>query len=513
MSDSKIERLIKSNPTRRYLAVVFLAAIGMLLVSNYWNTVPAEDAIMLFGYAKNLATEGIITYGHGTSVPVEGATDFLYMLLISAFSALGVEEFASSLILNYLGIILICYIFYRQTRSIFTALVAILLTPYFYASMLGFSAMLFSALYVLCLHLNLQGDRRLYLASLVLCLIRPDGVLWCAGTIATRLLALDKKHVLLDLKCLFGYLILPGIAYFGWRLWYFQEFLPIPFTVKATGERYFFPDTLDAIFPMIVPAVVVVLYSGDRWRVCRKLLVLFACPIIFYSSIRLEQNVGNRYLSPMFFGMLLLLEKQNEKRLTATFVFLSICLTFQTTWSTVSEIFRTKSETSRSIGQTMRNLPRGKLLSTEAGKLAFYSSWVADDSWGLNTPKFAHRLITGTDVAEGAYDLIAAHCGINLLRVRAENTSGDRTWLNQCRSLAQFLSASNYEIILVPLYKASSWLPATFDDSACAEHLIYGISPKYPAHEQLKESLLSFRGIPFDKARGFYVEDTVCRKR
>ena len=55
---------------------------GGLFALSYVYVVPAEDAVILYEYAKNLAQTGLITYGVA-SVPIEGATDFLWMVVIA----------------------------------------------------------------------------------------------------------------------------------------------------------------------------------------------------------------------------------------------------------------------------------------------------------------------------------------------------------------------------------------------------------------------------------------------
>jgi hypothetical protein len=60
----------------------------------------------------------------------------------------------------------------------------------------------------------------------------------------------------------------------------------------------------------------------------------------------------------------------------------------------------------KSLGQSSS---RGSLLSAEAGFLAYESGWVAYDAWGLNTERFARKLIQPEDVVRLRPDLIAFH--------------------------------------------------------------------------------------------------------
>ena len=501
---------------KRWGLGAMLLGLGIGFYVTYVTAPPAEDAIMLFDYSRNLATRGIITYGSGSSVPVEGATDFLYMILIAVAAKLGLSEFAAALLLNYLAILLICYLFWRISQSYFLPLIAMLATPFLYATLLGFSPILFSAIYLLSVYLTLRNDRRLYLAILFLCLLRPDGVVWSAGLLAMRLIKLEKPQLASEARYLVMWLIAPGVAYFAWRLWYFGEWLPLPFIVKSSGQRYL-GATAAYLLPILIPAVTAVACSTGRLALTRNLMLLYALPVVFYGSMRLEQNYGDRVLAPMFFGVLMLLVSQNSKAEAKLFVFLSACLTWQLTNAVFGEVHYSKNSTARPIALELQKLPRGKLLSTEAGVLAYYSQWAADDSWGLNTPRYAHHLITPSDVARGSYDLIVAHCDINLLATVTQfdwDASSTRTWVHQCEALAAFLHSSGYSIFLVPtLEDQGSSLDYSFvsPDTTCVPHLIYAVSPTYAAEAQVKDILRGLGALEYGRSAGTYVGGDVCR--
>ena len=495
-------------------SVLLLLGLGIGFYVACIHIVPAEDAVILFDYSRNLATRGVITYGTGTSTPVEGATDFLYLILITLTSKTGLSEFASALILNYLSIFLICYLFWRISDSIVLPLIALVVTPFLYATIMGFSAILFSSVYLLGLYLALRGDRRLYLAVLGLCLLRPDGVVWSAGLVATKLLETERTQLVLEFRRLVFWLIIPGLAYFAWRLWYFGEWLPLPFIVKSSGERYF-GVTVQYLLPIVVPAVATIFCVKDKLPLARQVLLLFALPIIFYSSMRLEQNIGDRFLAPMFFGMLMLLVSLHLRSVASLFLFLSVCLTWSLTSEAIDEIHYSSGTSVRPIGLELRKLPPGKLLSSEAGMLAYYSGWVAEDSWGLNTPRYAHRLITEADVAQGSYDLIMAHCDINLLGSiipPERTTSQTRTWMHQCEALATFLYSSDYRIYLLPTWGDSA-VDSNFTGpmTTCVPQLIYAVSPAYAAAPQVENILRSFGGLAYDRRAGIYLGDNLCR--
>ncbi|NOT83023.1 MAG: hypothetical protein HOP01_09965, partial [Gallionella sp.] len=232
----------------------------------YQFTIPSEDAVILFEYAKNLATKGVITYG-GADTPIEGATDFLWMLIIAAFKKIGITEFFSALLLNFVGaVILIALVKPFWARLIMV--LGLLCTPYLYSSLSGFSAIFFSAWYCWCLYLALQKKSGLYFSILILCLVRPDGVVWGAGLILLRLLDVqDQATRKKEIRNLITHLVVPGLMYFLWRAWYFAEWLPLPFLVKVAGERdliLVWSQSLVAVGATLIPALIAVAFVKNR---------------------------------------------------------------------------------------------------------------------------------------------------------------------------------------------------------------------------------------------------------
>lgn len=497
-----------------YITALVLILVGAAFALSYETTVPSEDAVILYEYAKNLATRGIITYGAGGNTPIEGATDFLYMISIAFMSKLGLSEFGSALILNYAGVILVCYLLRRSGLSTWLIAVAIVATPYVYASLLGFSAIVFSAAYLFCFYLLIKNDNRVYLAILVLCLIRPDGVIWGSGLVAVRFLNTDRALLRSELARLSKHLVVPGVVYFCWRVWYFNEWLPLPFIVKASGERNW-GYAVECMVPIFVPTVAVIVFMENRVMLAKRALVLFGVPMLFYCFMRLEQNVGDRFFAPAFFGLLMLFSIESTPRVSAGFVILSAYLSWQFTSDTFANTFyelHSRKTAIHSVGPMLQRLTPGKMLTTEAGELAYYTNWVVQDSWGLNTPKFAHNLITKADIKDGSYDLIVAHCEIGLLNSTSdpeEGRSPQRTWENQCLALTGFIRNSDYDIFLIPALDAP--LESRYGTRvACVLHFIYAVSPRYSQAAQVKRILLSLGGVPYNRVGHSYVDDLIC---
>src|SRR5260370_785727 len=87
---------------RRHWLVVEMAVIP-------YRYLPAEDAVILFQYSRNLAEHGAITFLSG-GPHVEGATDFAWMVLVAAVTKCGLTPFwfcAAANVLSLLGLALL----------------------------------------------------------------------------------------------------------------------------------------------------------------------------------------------------------------------------------------------------------------------------------------------------------------------------------------------------------------------------------------------------------------------
>jgi hypothetical protein len=493
--------------------------LALLFLLAYLYTIPAEDAVILYDYAKNLASRGVITYSVH-AMPIEGATDFLWMVVIAGLKAIGVDEFASAMVLNAIGVLLVLHAF-REPKERILVGVALLLTPYLYASLNGFSAIFFSAWYVLVLRWTLTGSRHVYLSVLVLCLIRPDGVVWGAGCLLYRAITGSGERRLGDeIRNALLFLVLPGVLYFAWRWWYFGELLPLPFLVKAAAPRdllLFYSDSVRDVLMVLLPGALAILLSSRRKRLAVEFLALFILPAAFYSAMRLEQNIGNRFLAPMFAGIAFLLaQSDTERRAFAAFLALAIVAQFKLTVVTFAELASSRQENIYGVSKDLGGL-QGRMLVTEAGRLAYYSNWFAEDSWGLDTPRYAHALITPQDVSQGRYDLIVAHCELAMLRPGTDLAHDrSRTWHNQCRSMAAAIREGPFDVYLVPFYdgitmreRVKLWMKRDAAAAPCLRHDIYAVSKQYAQAGRLESILARYGARKFDP-RLEVQEDMVC---
>ncbi|WNK21223.1 hypothetical protein P1P91_05990 [Halomonas piscis] len=207
-----------------------------------------EDAYILYIYAESLAHGNGIAYFPG-GPPAEGATDFLWMIMLAGARYLGLDVAQAAGLLNGLGLAGIVWLAMRllapADRGYHYLLAGVLVTLYMLSSQIaqaalaGFSTALYGALTaaLFCL-LYAAPSRRTWLipaVGIVLGLLRPDGVLM--GVTATLLGAVIawrqrelKPYLAAALAC-----AAVGLAYFGWRYAYFGQLLPLPLYVKSTS--------------------------------------------------------------------------------------------------------------------------------------------------------------------------------------------------------------------------------------------------------------------------------------
>jgi hypothetical protein len=493
---------------------------AVLLAVHRW-TIPAEDAVILYDYARSLSTKGVISYG-GSVAPIEGATDFLWMLLIAGMGLVGVDQFAAALCLTGLAMLGLIKGF-GTTWSRLWVLAGWLATPYLYASLSGFSAVFFGACFVLCIHLCMARHPATCAAVLLMCLIRPDGVVWGAGIVAWMgLRAWQEKGFGHFLRPLLWQLVLPGTCYFLWRAWYFSEWLPLPFLVKAAGQRdmvLFFKDSLEYVGLATVPLALVVLWRRKMNGLIQEALLLFLMPVIFYSVMRLEQNIGNRFLAPIFLGGSYWLFRRAGTSALAALVLLSVIAQFNLTAQTLVKLLNSRSENVYAISRALSQLD-GRMLITESGRLAYYSHWFAEDSWGLNTPRYAHEMIRGDMIGRAGYDLIVAHCDVTLLRPDASLIHGtERSWDNHCKEIVAHLRQGGYKIYLAPFLRPGAttdaiktWLKPgrQLVRDRCERYDIYAVSLAYPRRATVEKILMEHLAVPYDSSLELKGGDLVC---
>ncbi|MDD2236896.1 MAG: hypothetical protein PHG65_06790 [Kiritimatiellae bacterium] len=482
-------------------ALFFLVLAGLIFLAVVFPRVafPSEDAAILYTYSENLMEHGSIAY-HPSCPPAEGATDFLWMLLIALVHRAGVPAFYSANLLSAAALLGTAVLLLHLAqgvrggeegaqvsdpgagRSRLTApaaccawaLFLMLLPPYF-AAVLGFSVLFFGFFIILCVYFFVsRRSWALAAVSLATCLIRPDGVVFAGPLFLVFILS---ERVQWKSRLVAGLLgaAVPGLLYFVWRWHYFGLLFPLPFYVKSHFDRYLFLFNRDSLLTNLrfVVAVLPFLVLALRRRAGetpggvgmrrRLLLALWPVPFLFYSCMNLEQNIAFRFQYPLVLAGVapalpgLNASAKNVRRLVLSALW---CVLVLSPWYLV-EGYRTlctPTENMPRLAMNMANLPGGgRIATTEAGRLPYYSGWETMDLWGLNTPELARRVVMPEDIDRFRPDLIVLHTsgdyyGDDWRFLSAADTGAhpDRTWSNMVGNTYLAARRAGYALYMVP---------------------------------------------------------------
>ena len=297
---------------------------------------------------------------------------------------------------------------------------ALALMPQTISAVAGFSVLPFGlAIATTVLFSEEKKDRATAISAIVLCLLRPDGVVFAIPIIIRRLWRFSRESSFSAYGLLF---VLPGIVYFLWRWHYFGYFFPLPFLVKSDTHRVwhiFAPTGHELIRYLLFAAFILGAALGKQVLKPAKSSFLFAVillPALFYSAMRLDQNIFFcfYYFIPLGIAMILAMHwdslELGRGAVFAAVLFAFILLLAKVDIESVREYRLISAYWLRNERiATQLSAMRGTLLTSEAGEFAYFSRWTTYDSWGLDTPEFATHLIVPEDVTELKPDLIALH--------------------------------------------------------------------------------------------------------
>jgi hypothetical protein len=516
-----VESVSPDTPRWRWLDRSLLALLALygafvlaMLLTVPHLFLPAEDAVILYQYSQNLAHHGAITYYAG-GPHAEGATDFAWMVLIAGAIKLGADPFVLVAVVNFLSLPLLALALLRLGRARITPLRVLAiagaagLLPQILAAGAGFSVLPNALLLVLLvLAVERQQAVAASLLGLVLCLFRPDGVVFALPLLGSLLLAPTERWQ--RARVIAGLFVLPGLAYFAWRAHYFGELFPLPFLVKSDTHRAlglvvarsFLQSTKYLLFDTVL--LLPVLFRQPLTPRLRRLLVaVVLLPTLFFWAMRLDQNVGDRFFFylPLASALVIALcwtELDTARRRMALYAGIAAWLLFlRLPFLREIRTFRDyQFQDVQAIAQDLKRLPtRGSLLTTEAGLLTYGSGWVAYDAWGLNTAKFARHPIQAEDVAALRPDLIAFHPDPDdscVPRPSWPASSSTRSWKQMTHNMVR--GAAGYELWLLsygsPFYRQRQHWGYGEGDREC-----FLVKSDSPLHDGIVASLAKHHAV------------------
>lgn len=497
-----VSYLIKN---KNYL-LTFLSFFLAAVISHYYY--PHEDASILFSYSENLVETGVISYFPGGEA-AEGATDFLWMLLLSFFYYFGFDIYFSAILINLFSLIII--IKHLKNKFNLSNLVSLsvlilhLFLTHTYAAIGGFSVLFVEMILVFMITNFIEKNNlSVIFFSFVGCLTRPDFILFA---LPVNLILLIQNF---KLRIIIAYLIytILGASYFFWRYKYFQELMPLPFYVKNTWDFFNNKEWLRQIIifsPMILAISHLKLKKNLNLNLITMLLVA-VIPTLYYMNQTLYQNVAQRfyfYLPTIFLIIFLQFKytlQMNKKNLFFHKIIISICLfssvlNFATNQNPLN-FLKKKTENFYLLTKDLYDINRSSNISiatTEAGLINYISKAKTTDLFGLNTRLLAKKPADRQYIQNNFYDIIFINSSIvgencssleKAFKVASElvNTEGSRkdTWSEFSYKILAGVDKKKYHSFILE-YPASAF-----------------VNVKSKSYPLLKQSLIN-RGALFCK--------------
>ncbi len=248
-------------------AGLLVAAIGLYLHRRVW-TFTCDDAYISFRYARNLAEFGALTFDVGHVPPVEGYTNFLWVVLLAAGMGIGIAPELCASVLGFLsGLAILGFVFalvtsapiggrgggdssrggtaHARRRPVASqrcgalCVGMLLATPMFVVWTSGGLETSTATLFVLgAVFAGINGRlRAAALLSVLGVLTRPDAVVPLTGAALGCLLSGQRHARPRGSKLAHALLIfvVPLVLHMCWRRWFYDAWLPHTWEVKRHG--------------------------------------------------------------------------------------------------------------------------------------------------------------------------------------------------------------------------------------------------------------------------------------
>ncbi len=502
------------------IVISFLLILTTVFFAQYFvdfSITPFEDAAMLMRYASHFSEGHGIVWNIGEA-PVDGATDFLFMVVVGllARAGLSVESVVRAVGFSaHLMTILVIYMTFRRIHSsgIYSATLSSLyfaIGPglFFVAAYFGtpFFTLAVCMTWMQAMTVIAQPDSAVKrvafsVLSLLMGLIRPEGVFLAAFMLLSLITILGfEKSKPTVLAFLLIYALLGG-AYFFWRWHYFGYPLPNPFYKKGGGLLYpqSLQDSVKYVRRLCLPFMPVFL-PGICCKEMRKKTIALLIPIIGFTSIWIllskEMNFGGRFQYPILPVVLLawyplakelplefvlfkrLRSKAGMRRLLVLIAFVLFMGILHYQYRCSQRITYHKDGRYNMAMILQEYHKKGyTIATTEAGLLPLYSQWRAVDAWGLNDQWITHNQgITEEYLLKNSPQILMWHedrsPGIS------HKTPRDLEWLKMLETLRNYAHKHHYE------------LAASFGELSQKTHIYY-VSKNFPDSQEIIKKIRS----------------------
>jgi len=469
-----------------------LACLTLVTVLVAWWRVdfsvpPFEDAAILMRYSAHVAEGHGVVWNIGEP-PVDGATDFLFMLLVALTHRAGLSLETSVRVLtasaHFLTVVAI-YLGLRRVQGagvvpscLSAVYVAVgpglsLVAAYFGTPVFVLSVVITALLAQMIMLRPADGSGRLSvwfaLSSLVTGLIRPEGVLISLFILAGlgSVLPAQRSRAVVS-RFLVVFLPLGG-AYFAWRWQYFGYPLPNPFYKKGFGVppiaalRSSVEHGL-RFTGVFLPFFALCLTDPRQFRRGVALLLPIAGTIGMWAVLSDEMNFAGRFQYPALALAALAwfpiaepwlrrIDAALTTRASRSAAMLAVLLLFAVVLErhVIASSATSRADGPYAVAKVLRPFAdRGyTIATTEAGLLPLYSQWRAVDTWGLNDPWIAHHgEITDAYLRQQRPDVVMWHGYFSPAQALAPHLA-PTPWSSHVNVVRGFVERDGYTLIAV----------------------------------------------------------------
>lgn len=378
-------------------------------VYYFWDY-SIDDAFVTFRYAENFAGGHGLRFNLGDKA-VEGYSNFLWLLLLSALYGIGLPTYLTAKVLGVLFFALSGWLWTKIEKELsfrfpVPAGALFLLAPVtaFWAVSgleLGLHTFLISGAILLLL----RYSRLAWIPLALLVLSRPEGVvislaMATAGGLMSRDSKTDKRFGSLSGIVV---VLLVMAALVAFRMAVFGHPLPNTYYAKAESSTagwlelgkfalYMLPLTL---------LLLLVLYSSLRNGEFRRWEILFALIFLLQAAVSVRasavMNLHFRYLIPVLPLFLVAALKGWEllrpgwKKPVLAIMFISV---FSPVFAVTESVAREKEIMAAQhdlIAKLKATSENTRISITDAGRIPYYTDRYFYDIWGLNSEDIAHK--------------------------------------------------------------------------------------------------------------------------
>jgi len=326
-------------PKNRGTIYILIGVIIFLILTSYLWNFTVDDAYISFRFASHL-TQGQGLVWNLNSMPVEGYTNFLWVLLSTIAFILKIDPVIFTRIINSISLIGIMIIFWKLSKDVFDddkslaylsfsfGVLILLSNPATVVHFLSGLETFTYSFFVLAITffafkiIKSKNSKAIWIFSILgflTGLLRPEGFLITAGLFFLILIFFKKYHhdqVINIIKSFSLFFMFPIALYMSFRLNYFNEIFPLPFLVKTMNyggfnnftenfSLYYVIPILFVIVPSIYYATRKKANSFDTFSTETKyvlfliiILIVAVCANFIYINMSLIMNYAQRFFYP-----------------------------------------------------------------------------------------------------------------------------------------------------------------------------------------------------------------------